>query len=85
MITDFFLSLPAYLLQFIVGVLPAGQQVPTEWTSAVFKVWSYINSFSFIFPVDTLLWCLGIAMTFHLAIFTFHAVQWIIRHIPGIG
>jgi len=85
MITDFFLSIPAYVLQAVVSILPNGQTVPAEWTAAVFTVWGYVNSFSFIFPVDTLLWCLGVAMTFHLAIFSFHIFMWIVKRIPGIG
>lgn len=85
MITSFFLSIPAYLLQAIVGVLPIGGTIPTQWTSAVYTIWADINAFSFIVPVNTLVLCLGIAMGFHLAILGFKLFHWIITKIPFVG
>jgi len=85
MITEFLLSIPGYLLQAVISLLPTGEGVPIEWTSAVYSIWAYINEFSFIVPVNTLLWALGIALTFHLSIFGFRAVHWIITKIPFIG
>jgi len=85
MITGFILSLPAYLILIVVNLLPNGQSVPQEWVSAVYSIWSYANAFSFIVPVDTLLWALGIALTFHISIIGFKIIHWIITKIPFIG
>jgi len=85
MISDFILSIPAFLLQAVINFIPNGNGVPAEWTSAVYSIWGYINEFSFIVPVTTLLWALGIALTFHLSIFAFRAIHWIITKIPFIG
>jgi len=85
MITGFLLSLPAYLLQAVFTLLPAGAPAAPEWVSSVYLIWSYINSFSFIVPVNTLVFCLGIAIVFHLSIFGFKAIHWIITKIPFIG
>jgi len=85
MIFSFLLSIPAYLIQAIIGLLPAGSSAPTEWVNAVYMIWSNINAFSFIVPVNTLVWCLGIALTFHLAILLFKLFHWVITKIPFIG
>lgn len=85
MIFSFFFSIPALLLSAILSLLPDGGSVPSVWTSAVYSIWSYVNQFSFVVPVDTLLTCLGIAMVFHLAIFTFRLFHWLITKIPFIG
>lgn len=85
MIFEFLLSIPAYILQALLGVLPTGGSVPTEWISAVSTMWGYVNAFSFIVPINTLLWALGIALTFHLAILGFKLFHWIITKIPFVG
>jgi len=85
MIFSFLISIPAFLLQALISVLPDGGEIPTEFVEGVAEIWGYINAFSFIVPIDTLLWCLGIAMFFHVAIFSFKAFHWIITKIPFIG
>jgi len=85
MITGFFLSLPAYLLMVIFSIFPSGQPAPPEWVNSVYLIWAYINSFSFIVPVSTLVFCLTIAMVFHLSIFLYHAFSWLLKKIPGMN
>jgi len=85
MIIGFLLSLPGYLLQAIIAILPSGEPMPTPWINGVYTIWEYIESFSFIVPVSTLLTVLGLALTFHLAIFGFKAFHWIITKIPFVG
>jgi len=85
MIIGFLLSIPAYFLQTIIGLLPNGGQMPSEWVSAVYTIWQYIETFSFIVPIGTLLTVLGLALTFHLAIFGFKIFHWIITKIPFVG
>jgi len=84
MITTFFLLLGYQFLNFLVGLLPVSAGVPTEWVEGVNTVWGYINSFSFIVPVSTLLSVLTLALIFHGSIFAYHALMWIIRKIPGM-
>jgi len=85
MIFNFLISIPAYLLQALISLLPTGGTIPVEWISAVQLIWGYINAFSFIVPVETLLWAVGIAMIFHISILTFKMFHWIITKIPFIG
>lgn len=85
MIADFLLSIPAFLISTLLGVLPQGQSIPTDYINAVYMIWSDINAFSFIVPVSTLLSVLTAALVFHLSIFGFKAFHWIITKIPFIG
>jgi len=85
MIVGFLLSLPAYLLMVVFALFPSGAPASPEWVASVYLIWAYINSFSFIVPVSTLLSCLGIAMVFHLSIFLYHALYWLIKKIPGMN
>lgn len=85
MITGFILSIPAYLLMVVFSLLPQGQPASPEWVSSVYLIWGYVNSFSFIVPVSTLVFCLGIAMVFHGSILAFRAMHWIITKIPFVG
>jgi len=85
MIFNFLISIPAYLLQALISLLPSGGSIPTEWVESIHLIWGYVNSFSFLVPVQTLLWAVGIAMVFHVSILGFKLFHWIITKIPFIG
>lgn len=85
MIFTFLLNIPAYLIAVVLALLPNGSGAPTEWVNGVYTIWADVNAFSFIVPVQTLLFCLGIAMIFHLAILGFKLFHWIITKIPFVG
>jgi len=85
MIFEFLLKIPALIVQSLISLLPQGGTLPAEWTSAVTTMWGFIEAFEFLIPIDTLLWCLGIALTFHLGVFTFKMFNWIINKIPFVG
>lgn len=83
MITEFFLSIPAFLLQALVKVLPAGGTVPQEWGDSVRLVFNYASQFNFFLPIDTLLSCLAIVFGYHVAVWAWDAIVWIISRIRG--
>jgi len=85
MILNWLLTLPATLLSTIIGLLPNGAPMPTEWVNGIYTIWSDMNAFSFIVPVSTLLSVLTLALIFHLSIFGFKAFHWIITKIPFVG
>jgi len=85
MILEYLFSIPAFLVNGVISLLPASTGVPTEWTSAVYKMWSYVNAFSFIVPVGTLVFCLGTIMGFYLIIYGWDAAMWLLRKIPGVN
>jgi len=83
MITGFILTLIYQFISFTVGLLPTGSAFPSEWTAGIYTVWGYVNSFSFVVPVGTLVSALAIAMSFHLFVFAWKAMHWIYSLIRG--
>jgi len=77
MITGFFLQVFYVFIAFFVGLLPVSE-FPDEVTTAIQQAWFYLNSFSFIFPVSTLLTILLIASIFHGAV-----LLWRLAHLVG--
>lgn len=67
MIIGYILSILYTILAFFVGILPT-TSVPTGWLDALALIWGYLNSFTFLFPVSTLVSVLGVAVAFHLAL-----------------
>jgi len=67
MITGFFLQIFYALVSFFIGLLPV-IAMPASWTSALSLVWTYLNQYSFLFPVTTLVSVLSFAVVFHLAL-----------------
>jgi len=82
MITGFFLQIGLSLLQFFVGLLPV-IAFPTQITTAFQTVWGYVNAFSFIFPVATLVQVLVIAGIFHLTILGWRMANWVGGYLRG--
>jgi len=83
MIIGFLLNIAYAFVNFLVGLLPVGSAFPATWTAGIYQVWGAINAFSFIVPVNTLVTCLGIAMTFHLFVFAWKGMHWIYSLIRG--
>jgi hypothetical protein len=84
MITTFILTLFNSFLSFLLQFLPTGT-LPSGLVSAIGYFWSAINSFSYIFPVGTLLLALLFLVAFDFAIVFWHFIQWVIRKIPGMN
>jgi len=83
MIFTIILNIINAFISYFIQLLPIGATFPTTWTTGIYTIWSYINAFSFIVPVDTLLYALGIALTFHLFIFGWNFLHWIYGLIRG--
>jgi len=66
----------------VVSILPA-VPLPALFASAFALVWSYLSSFSFLFPMPVLLVVLGVAISFHIAILIFDFTLWVIHLIRG--
>lgn len=81
MITEYFLSLPYYLLKSIINIIPVGGGVPNEYINALHTMWGYLQTLAFIIPVETILWCIGIMFAFELGVLLFQGFVWILAHI----
>lgn len=85
MIFEWILSLPAYFLQSIIMLLPQSSGVPTEWIESLYTMWGYVNAFSFIVPVNTIVFCLSTIMGYYLIVFGFDLIAWLLKKIPGVN
>lgn len=83
MIIGFLLNILYGFINLLVGYLPVGGSVPSTWISGIYSIWSYVNLFSFVVPVNTILSCLGIALVFHGFIFAWHGIHWVISLVRG--
>jgi hypothetical protein len=82
MITGFFLQTFYIVITFMVGLLPT-IALPAAFLSALSLAVGYLNAFSFLLPVGSLLTVIGFAITFHLALLTFDFTLWVIHLLRG--
>lgn len=82
MITGFFLQIFYALITFLIGLLPT-LALPSGFTDALTLAMSYVNQFTFLFPVSSLLAVVSLALTFHAAILAFDFTLWIIHTLRG--
>jgi len=82
MITGFFLSIFTAIISFFVGLLPT-VPIPAGALNAFTSVWTFINAYSFLLPVSTMLEVLSIVMTYYVAILVFDIALWIIHLLRG--
>jgi len=82
MITGFLLQLFYVFIVFLVSALPS-VALPTAFSAAFVLVWGYLSSFSFLFPMPTLVSVLLLAISFHIALLIFDFSLWLIHLIRG--
>jgi len=83
MIIGSLLNIFYLFVAFFIGMLPVSTGIPTAWTSAVATIWSYLNAWNYIFPIDTFVLLLAAAMTVHLAFYGVRLSFWVIHLIRG--
>jgi len=83
MITTIFLNIIYAFVSFFINLLPLGTGFPASWIAGIYSIWGYINAFSFIVPVDILVFALSIAISFHLFIFGWNILHWVYGLIRG--
>jgi len=82
MITSFFLQVAFAFVSWVVGLLPV-VAVPSDVLDSFNAVWGYVNEFSFLFPVSSLVAVLGIVMVYYIAILAWDIGLWIIHLFRG--
>jgi len=83
MIITFFLTIVYNFVAGILSLVPSGH-LPAQISSAILYFWGIGNSFSYVFPVATLLEALLLVVGFELALLVWHILNWLLRKIPGI-
>lgn len=83
MIISFFLSILFLLVNGVVSLLPVGE-LPVAFGTSVASIWGYVNVFSYVIAVSTLIQVVVLYIGFDLVVLLWHVVNWIIRKIPGM-
>lgn len=78
MITGFFLSILLTAVSFIVGLLPV-IAFPAQITAGIVWFWSYVNLFSMVIPVQTIVTLIGVMTTYYVVKLLWQAFHWIMR------
>jgi len=85
MITDFFLTIAVYIVNFIINLFPVGAGLPQQVHTASVAIGSYAHAFDALLPIDTLFTVLSMVIVVQLSVSAFYAIRWLISHIPFIG
>lgn len=85
MILEFFMLLPYRFLSFMIGILPAGHNLPPEILSGAVEVGGTIGIFSPVLPVATLGAALAILFGAQIGIWTWKTLKVLMTHLPWIG
>lgn len=85
MIISTFLYIVYYFLYGVISVLPNGGVFPPEFLSSLNTIWNAMSLFSLVVPVSTLLSVLGLAMVWHLFVWVWNTMHWIISIVRGVN
>lgn len=85
MITSFFVSFAAYVLQSIVLLFPASEGLPSDVSAALTQFGGYVGILSPILPISTMATVFALVITFELSVFGFKGIKWLISHVPFVG
>jgi len=66
-------------LAALIAFLPNSTGLSTEATDAITYIVGLARSFDWLFPINTLFTVLGLAIAFHLGVFLFKSVRWILH------
>lgn len=83
MITSFLLTILNTFLLFIVGFLPTGS-LPLQISTSIVNIWGYVNAFSYVIALDTLIQVVVLAVAFDLVMLLWYLINWILKKIPWI-
>lgn len=82
---DFFLSLIANFLHFIINLFPAGTGWPAGVHTAVVALGGYLGILDPLVPIATLTTCVALIFGVEIALFGFRTIKWVLSYIPFIG
>jgi len=82
MITSFLLGLLISILSWAVSWLPIWD-LPIEFTNAIATVWGYMNAFSFMWPVGSMVLLFAVVSVYYGAMLAFDITLWIIHLFRG--
>lgn len=67
----------------MISFLPDSNGLDPDIQNSIINVWGYIKAYSYILPVSSMFIVLGLALSFHLSIFLYRLVNWVIGKLRG--
>lgn len=83
MITTFLLNILSSFISGVISYLPTGS-LPVQVSTSVSSIWGYMNLFSYVIALDTLLQVLILVIIFDGVLLAWKFINWIIRKVPGM-
>lgn len=80
MITGFFLHILFVFISFIVSFLPMNT-FPPQIGAGIALFWGYVNLFSMVLPVSTILTVLSLGLTYEATKLGWKLFHWVLRRI----
>jgi len=84
MITDLILSIPAWLLNSALSVIPNSAGLPDSMGTMLTALVGYIKAVSWLFPIETLFQITLLTLALEGGILLWHFVNWLLKKIPGV-
>lgn len=87
MITSWIFTLGNFILTTVLTPLTNQTDVvlPANLVTSITNVQGFYSTVNPIFPISTLLACIGIILTIEIAIFAYKVIMWLIKKIPMIS
>jgi len=78
MIFDFILSVVAFLIRGVANLLPTISVFPTTLAADLASLMAYVNGWSWLFPISTLMTIIAILVIVVLAEFTYFVAMYVL-------
>lgn len=85
MIGSFILEGAYQFFSWIISALPDSTGLPEGFSAALTYIFSAINAFSFIIPVDALFNSMIIVALYEGVVWTFFGILWVWKRVPFLG
>lgn len=85
MILSFILEGAYHIFSWLIAALPDSTGLPEGFSNALIYIFSAVNSFSFLIPVDALFNSMIIVALYEGVIWTFFGILWVWKRIPWLG
>lgn len=85
MISDLFIAVASFIINFVVNIFPISQGYPIEYTNAVTTLGGYIHLLDPIVNWGWLATDVAIVYASEISIFALKNLKWLLSHIPLFG
>ena len=67
----------------VLNILPVAGALSPAIASSISLIIGYMKAWNFLLPIDTLFICVGTVLTFHIAVWGWQALKWVVSVLRG--